>query len=147
MRDERSPAWPRGGPAWGRDTVLLVERDIVRRRIGRVRLGQAGFRVLEAPDPEAAMVILTLRQDVLVVVTDVELPGAASCVAADESLGARFDWIAVVRTSMFASPRGLGTALLHEAVVDERLVKVVEAAAAAARQLRRAAPPAARLHA
>jgi CheY-like chemotaxis protein len=73
VRDERSeePA-SRGGS----ETILVVEDNAGLRRIVVRQLGEAGYRVLEAPDAEAAMTIIESPEPIDLLLTDVVMPGA-----------------------------------------------------------------------
>jgi signal transduction histidine kinase len=73
VRDERSeePA-SRGGS----ETILVVEDNAGLRRIVVRQLGEAGYRVLEAPDAEAAMTIIESPGPIDLLLTDVVMPGA-----------------------------------------------------------------------
>ena len=72
-REERSeqPA-SRGGS----ETILVVEDNAGLRRIVVRQLGEAGYRVLEAPDAEAAMTIIESPEPIHLLLTDVVMPGA-----------------------------------------------------------------------
>lgn len=134
-RAQRREGPPRPSTA-AQATVLLVEQDPAERLAAHDLLAGSGFRVVEACDPDAAMVVLMLRDDVLVVVANVEMPGAASGAPFAELLGRRSPWISVVRTAASAPIGGWGPRRLDRLYASEALVKIVRAAADAARQLR-----------
>jgi PAS domain S-box-containing protein len=73
VQDERSeePA-SRGGS----ETILVVEDNAGLRRIVVRQLGEAGYRVLEAPDAEAALTIIESPEPIHLLLTDVVMPGA-----------------------------------------------------------------------
>jgi CheY-like chemotaxis protein len=127
---------PQIAPPSTQATVLLVEQDPTQRIAARDLLAGAGFRVVEARDPDAAMVILMLRDDVLVVVANIEMPGLASGAPFAELLGHRAPWMSVVRTCSTAPVGRWGPRQLGRLYADEALVQIVRAAADAARQLR-----------
>ena len=60
----------------GSETILVVEDNAGLRRIVVRQLGEAGYRVLEAPDAEAAMTIIDLPEPIHLLLTDVVMPGA-----------------------------------------------------------------------
>jgi DNA-binding NtrC family response regulator len=55
--------------------VLVVEDEALVRALAADVLEEAGFEVVEAPSADYAMVVLDRRSDVLVVFTDIEMPG------------------------------------------------------------------------
>lgn len=56
--------------------VLVVEDEVMIRECIAEDLQEAGFQVLTASDAEAAVDILQARQDIRLVFTDVNMPGA-----------------------------------------------------------------------
>lgn len=56
-------------------TVLIVEDDTLVRMHGTDILEDAGYDVLEAANAQEALMILTERQDVHVLFSDVDMPG------------------------------------------------------------------------
>ena len=66
------PSPPRGG---GNETILVVEDNAGLRRIVVRQLGDAGYRVLEAPDAEAAMAIIAGPEPIHLLLTDIVMPG------------------------------------------------------------------------
>jgi CheY-like chemotaxis protein len=59
----------------GSETILVVEDNPGLRRIVVRQLGDAGYRVLEAPDAEAAMTIITGHEPIDLLLTDIVMPG------------------------------------------------------------------------
>jgi len=60
----------------GQETVLLVEDEEAVRLLARIILERAGYRVLEAPDPEAAIVAFDQASGAVdLLVSDVIMPG------------------------------------------------------------------------
>jgi CheY-like chemotaxis protein len=59
----------------GSETILVVEDNAGLRRIVVRQLGEAGYRVLEAPDAEAAMTIIESPEPIHLLLTDVVMPG------------------------------------------------------------------------
>ena len=66
----------RRAPVLDRPVVLLVEDEPLVRLTQVDILREAGFWVLEAEDADEAFEILRRRQDVSVVLTDVDMPGS-----------------------------------------------------------------------
>ena len=60
----------------GNETILVVEDNAALRRVVVRQLGEAGYRVLEAPDAEAAMTIIESPEPIQLLLTDVVMPGA-----------------------------------------------------------------------
>jgi CheY-like chemotaxis protein len=58
------------------DVVLIVEDDPIVRFNTVLMIEEAGFEALEAPDADAAIVLLESRADITVVFTDIEMPGS-----------------------------------------------------------------------
>ncbi|NEU14828.1 response regulator [Methylobacterium sp. BTF04] len=55
--------------------VLVVEDDPLVRLVTEDVLTEAGFRVIEVPNADDALIVLEARPDIRFVVTDVEMPG------------------------------------------------------------------------
>ncbi len=72
-REERSD---QPAPPGGNETILVVEDNSGLRRIVVRRLGEAGYRVLEASDADAAMTIIESPEPIHLLLTDVVMPGA-----------------------------------------------------------------------
>src|SRR5271166_4087990 len=60
----------------GSETILVVEDNAALRRVMVRQLGEAGYRVLEAPDADAAMTIIESPEPIDLLLTDVVMPGA-----------------------------------------------------------------------
>lgn len=118
-------------------TVLLVEKDAVERRAARERLAADGFQVVEAESADAAGLALALRDDIVVVITDVETPGCMTGGQLADLLARQAPWISVIVVSGSADATDrVGFQTLRKPYSLEVLVKAVRAAAAAALQLR-----------
>jgi CheY-like chemotaxis protein len=59
-----------------RPVVLIVEDEFLVRMDTRATLETAGFDVIEAGDADEAIAILTARNDIRLVFTDVHMPGS-----------------------------------------------------------------------
>lgn len=55
--------------------VLVVEDDPLVRLVTEEVLADAGFRVIEVPNADDALIVLEARPDIRFIVTDVEMPG------------------------------------------------------------------------
>lgn len=55
--------------------VLVVEDDPLVRLVTEDVLTEAGFRVIEVPNADDALIALEARPDIRIIVTDVEMPG------------------------------------------------------------------------
>jgi PAS domain S-box-containing protein len=62
-------------PPGGTETILVVEDNPGLRRIATRQLRQAGYRVLEASDAEAAMRIIDSQEPIELLLTDIVMPG------------------------------------------------------------------------
>jgi CheY-like chemotaxis protein len=60
----------------GSETILVVEDNAGLRRIVVRQLGEAGYRVLEAPDADTTMTIIDSPVPIHLLLTDVVMPGA-----------------------------------------------------------------------
>jgi PAS domain S-box-containing protein len=63
-------------PLGGTETVLVVEDNAGLRRIVVRQLSEAGYRVLEAADAEAAMAVIDSPEPIHLLLTDIVMPGA-----------------------------------------------------------------------
>jgi PAS domain S-box-containing protein len=63
-------------PPGGSETILVVEDNAGLRRIVMRQLRDAGYRVLEAADAEAAMEIIDSSEPIDLLLTDIVMPGA-----------------------------------------------------------------------
>lgn len=76
-------------PDGGSETVLVVEDHEGLREYSVGVLRELGYRVLEAPDGQAALELLRARPEVDLLFTDVVLPGLTGRQLADQALGFR----------------------------------------------------------
>jgi CheY-like chemotaxis protein len=65
----------RPAPIGGSETILAVEDNAGLRRVVVRQLGQAGYRVLEAPDADAAIALIESAEPIQLLLTDVVMPG------------------------------------------------------------------------
>jgi len=62
--------------ATAQQNVLVVEDEYVIRMDAVVMIEEAGYNVVEACNADAAIAILKTREDIGIVVTDIEMPGS-----------------------------------------------------------------------
>jgi CheY-like chemotaxis protein len=115
----------------GSETILVVEDNTGLRRIVVRQLGEAGYRVLEAPDAEAAMTIIESPEPIHLLLTDVVMPGAMDGRDLARVAVARRPLLRTLLTSGFPDARwgGLGSRtggrLLSKPYRKEELRRVV----------------------
>jgi PAS domain S-box-containing protein len=108
MQDERTePPASLGGT----ETILVVEDNAGLRRIVVRQLGEAGYRVLEAPDADAAMTIINSPEPIHLLLTDVVMPGAMDGRELAQAATVRRPLLRILLTSGFPDPRWSGSGL------------------------------------
>src|SRR5215216_7120456 len=85
-----APRWP---------VVLLVEDEFLVRIGTRAAVEMAGFDVLEAGDADAAIAILSARNDVSLIFTDVHMPGSMDGLKLAHFVRDRWPPVKIVATS------------------------------------------------
>jgi CheY-like chemotaxis protein len=96
--------------------VLVAEDEKDIRSLARLLLELAGHQVVEAPDGEAALAILTSHDDVDVVLLDLRLPGRDGWEVMTELRSAgRLDGLRIVVFSAQIGPRDYERAVDHGA--------------------------------
>ena len=111
----------------GNETILVVEDNAGLRRIVMRQLREAGYRVLEAPDAEAAMTIIDSAEPIHLLLTDVVMPGAMDGRDLARVAVARRPSLRVLLTSGFpdarwsGSPSRTGSRLLSKPYRKEEL--------------------------
>jgi len=93
-----SPSMP------SRPVVLLVEDELFVRMAAADALEDAGFEVIEAANAQAAQEILTDRDDVRVLFTDVKMPGPMDGLGLASLVRHRWPHILIVITSGHLKP-------------------------------------------
>jgi CheY-like chemotaxis protein len=83
-------------PPKSHDVVLVVEDEPFTRLMAADVLSSAGFAVLEAGSAFEALTILEANEDVAVVFTDVEMPGALDGLELARHIGERWPSIGIV---------------------------------------------------
>ncbi|CAN7433965.1 response regulator [Phenylobacterium sp. LjRoot225] len=89
----------------GLPTVLVVEDELLIRICAACCLADAGFEVIEAADAEEAIAALEARADVVLVFTDVNMPGQIDGLDLAWEVSRRRPEVAVIVTSGKAIPR------------------------------------------
>jgi len=82
-----------------RPVVLIVEDEYLVRTGTRAALEMAGFDVLEAGDADEAIAILTARNDVSLIFTDVHMPGSMDGLKLAHFVRDRWPPVKIVATS------------------------------------------------
>ncbi len=106
----------------GSETILVVEDNAGLRRIVVRQLGEAGYRVLEAPDAEAAMTIIESPEPIHLLLTDVVMPGAMDGRDLARVAVARRPALRTLLTSGFPDARWGGCFVAHRASPAEQAV-------------------------
>jgi CheY-like chemotaxis protein len=79
--------------------VLVVEDDALLRLDAVETVKEAGFEVLEAADADVAIASLRARPDIVVVFTDIELPGSMDGLMLAAAIRDHWPWIRVIAAS------------------------------------------------
>lgn len=82
-----------------KQTVLVVEDDILVRMHGVDILEDAGFTVLEADSADQALALLAEHDDVHLLFSDIDMPGSMNGVELARLVHARWPLIALLLTS------------------------------------------------
>ena len=96
----------------GSETVLVVEDNHGLRRIVLRQLSEAGYRVLEAPDAQAALEIIETPTPIHLLLTDIVMPGEMDGRDLARAAVARRPTLRTLLTSGFPDAR-LGGAIAH----------------------------------
>jgi CheY-like chemotaxis protein len=82
-----------------RPIVLIVEDEFLVRMDTRAALETAGFDVIEAGDADEAIAILSARNDIRLIFTDVQMPGSMNGLKLAHFVRNRWPPVKVVATS------------------------------------------------
>jgi two-component system, response regulator PdtaR len=85
--------------ATAQQNVLVVEDEYVIRMDAVVMIEEAGYNVVEACNADEAIAILETREDIRVVVTDVEMPGSMDGIKLARAIRNRWPPIELIVTS------------------------------------------------
>ncbi len=88
-----------------RRVVLIVEDDFLIRMNAAEMIADAGFNVVEAASADEAIVILEDRLDIMVVFTDIEMPGSMDGLKLAAAIRGRWPPIKIIATSGFVDVR------------------------------------------
>ena len=85
--------------------VLLVEDELLVRMTAADELAEEGFQVLEAANADVALKVLEARSDeVLMLFTDVHMPGSMNGMALAGQVHARWPHVRILISSGYARP-------------------------------------------
>ena len=84
--------------------ILLVEDELLIRMSLTDTLVDAGYRVLEARNAAEALEIISARDDVDVLITDVRMPGGMDGITLAREVASRYPAVAIIVTSGHAQP-------------------------------------------
>ena len=85
--------------ATAQQNVLMVEDEYIIRMDAVVMIEEAGYNVVEACNADEAIAILETREDIRVVVTDVEMPGSMDGIKLARAIRNRWPPIELIVTS------------------------------------------------
>jgi CheY-like chemotaxis protein len=80
-------------------TVLVVEDDVLLRMYAVEMIKEAGFRVIEAQDADAAIRVLEARDDIRIIFTDIDMPGSMNGLKLAHAVANRWPPIRIIATS------------------------------------------------
>jgi CheY-like chemotaxis protein len=79
--------------------VLVVEDEFLIRMQAVAIIEQAGYNVVEARNADEAIAILEMREDIRIVVTDIEMPGSMDGIKLARAIRDRWPPVELVVTS------------------------------------------------
>ena len=79
--------------------VLVVEDEFLIRMQAVTMIEQAGYNVVEACNADEAIAILEMREDIRVVVTDIEMPGSMDGIKLARAIRDRWPPVELIVTS------------------------------------------------
>jgi two-component system, response regulator PdtaR len=79
--------------------VLVVEDELLTRMEAVAVIEQAGYNVVEACNADEAIAILEMREDILIVVTDIEMPGSMDGIKLARAIRDRWPPVELIVTS------------------------------------------------
>jgi CheY-like chemotaxis protein len=82
-----------------RPVVLIVEDDLLIRLHAAQIIEEAGFDVIEASNADQAIAILEVRSDIVVLFTDIQMPGSMDGLKLAAAVRGRWPPIKIVATS------------------------------------------------
>lgn len=109
--------------------VLVVEDDPLVRLVTEEVLVEAGFRVIEVPNADDALIVLEARPDIRFVVTDVEMPGTFDGFTLARLVRHRWPQVGIVVCSGRVCPREgdlpAGVQYLSKPIRPSKLISTV----------------------
>ena len=82
-----------------RPVLLIVEDEFLLRMDAAALVGAAGFEVIEAANADEAIEILETRCDIMVVFTDIQMPGSMDGLKLARAVRGRWPPIKIIATS------------------------------------------------
>jgi CheY-like chemotaxis protein len=82
-----------------RPVVLIVEDELLLRMDAAEMIGAAGFEVIEAANADQAIEVLEARPDIMVVFTDIQMPGSMDGLKLARAVRGRWPPIKIIATS------------------------------------------------
>lgn len=82
-----------------RQVVLVVEDEVLVRMLACEILSDAGYDALEAVDAQEALSLLEARPDIVLLFTDVDLPGEINGLGLARLVGMRWPSLPIIATS------------------------------------------------
>jgi two-component system, response regulator PdtaR len=79
--------------------VLVVEDELLTRMEAVAVIEQAGYNVVEACNADEAIAILEMREDILIVVTDIEMTGSMDGIKLARAIRDRWPPVELIVTS------------------------------------------------
>jgi CheY-like chemotaxis protein len=83
----------------GRPVVLIVEDELLLRMHAADTIASAGFEVVQAANGDEAIDLLEARRDIMVVFTDIQMPGSMDGLKLARAVKGRWPPIKIVATS------------------------------------------------
>jgi two-component system NtrC family sensor kinase len=143
---QASPPQPAQAPADGAGTVLLVEDNADVADVGADYLRQLGYQVRSVADAQAAIAALRLDADVVLVFSDIAMPGGQNGFDLAREIGECFPGIPVLLTTGYSASAqeavSHGVIVLQKPYDLESLRRNIRAAMAGAKAHRRQTTPA-----
>ena len=82
-----------------RQVVLIVEDEALVRMTAVDMIEEAGFEILEAANADEAILLLEARSDIIVLFTDIEMPGSMDGLRLAQAVRGRWPPIKIIATS------------------------------------------------
>ncbi len=123
-----------GKPIAHRKVVLVVDDESIIRMVAADFVGDAGMTAIEASGAEQALAILERRDDVCLVLTDIQMPGSMDGLQFASIVGERWPQMPIIITSgrirPSASEMPPHATFLSKPYFEESMVPALKKAAA-----------------